>query len=277
MKKLFFLGFLISLLSCANDSDNFNAIGKDQATSLELEEQLQIEPPRTAEPPPPPEFSLEQGSKVIKNGRLQFEVAALNKVKIQVDTLVRTYNAYYEQESYQDQYNRITYNLVIRIPNAKFDAFIRELEQGIGKLVSKNIDAQDVTEEYVDLKIRLDNNLAYLQQYQSILKKATSIKDVLEVQEKIRRIEEEIESKKGRLKFLDAKVNYSTIHLDISELLNQEFINQPPFFRRIGNAFTNGIHSFLDFLVFLVNLWPFVLLLLLIWLFRRRIGGIFRR
>jgi len=281
MLRLFFIGCLITLISCAqeNENANFNTLGKDQAqtTSLELEEDLQMESLNTDEPPPPSEFSLEKGSKIIKNGRLQFEVSSLNKVKTQIDTLIGKYSSYYEEEQYQSHYNRISYHLIIRIPNSKFDSLIVELEQGIGKLVSKNVNAQDVTEEYVDLKIRLDNNLAYLQQYQSILKKATTIKDVLEVQERIRRIEEEIESKKGRLKYLDANVKYSTIHLEISELINQELSSQPNFLRRIDNAFTNGIHSFLDFLVFLVNLWPFLLLLLIIWLLRKRIGAVIRR
>jgi len=42
-------------------------------------------------------------------------------------------------------------------------------------LNAKNISLTDVTEEYVDLNIRLENNLAYLNQYKEILKKAKTI------------------------------------------------------------------------------------------------------
>ena len=73
----------------------------------------------------------------------------------------------------------------------------------MGELKVKNISAKDVTEEYVDLKIRVGNKLAVLAQYKVILQKAISIEEILEVNEKIRRLEEEIESKKGRIRFLD--------------------------------------------------------------------------
>jgi len=138
-------------------------------------------------------------------------------------------------------------------------------------LKSKKVTAKDVTEEYVDLNIRLDNNLAYLNQYKEILRKASSVKEILEVQEKIRNIEEEIESKKGRLKYLDDKVKYSTLNLEITELITSEISNDLNFGRRISNAFNNGIQAFLSFVIGLVNLWPFIILLVLIYWGRKPI------
>lgn len=143
------------------------------------------------------------------------------------------------------------------------------LENGIGVLTSKHVNAQDVTEEYVDLNIRLENNLAYLEQYQSILKRTKSIQEVLEVQEKIRRIEEEIDSKKGRLKYLNDNVKYSTLTLEISELISREMTNKPNFGRRVANAFNTGIQGFLNFTIALISLWPFILLILFLYLVRK--------
>ncbi|MBK8505363.1 MAG: DUF4349 domain-containing protein [Saprospiraceae bacterium] len=166
---------------------------------------------------------------------------------------------------------------MIRVPSESFDPLLGDLEIGVGKLISKNVSSQDVTEEYVDLNIRLDNNLAYLSQYKEILKKAKSIEEILEVQEKVRRIEEEIESKKGRIQFLDDKVNYSTLNLEISELVSSGLSNQPSFVRRMTNAFQNGIDGFLGFILVLVNLWPFLILGLLLVIFRKNIVNLVKR
>ena len=43
-------------------------------------------------------------------------------------------------------------------------------------------------------------------------KKANRIEDIMAVQEKIQRLEEEIDSKEGRLKYLDDQVAYSLYH-----------------------------------------------------------------
>lgn len=223
------------------------------------------------------ESDLKKESKIIKRGNLDFEVSDLKEGKRKVDSLVAKHKAYYEREQFNSDYHRISYSLLIRIPNAKFNTLIEELENDIGKLNAKKINLTDVTEEYVDLNIRLENNLAYLNQYKEILKKAKTIEDILKVQEKIRRIEEEIESKKGRIQFLDNRVNYSTLQLEISELISVKISNQPTFGRRITNAFKNGIDGLLNFTIVMVNLWPFLLIGILLLLFRKQLINLIKR
>jgi hypothetical protein len=262
------------VLSCQNQRTDSNLeLGKYYSPddALELEEELELEPPRTAEPPATPNYSLEKGSKIIKNGSMKFEVTELELAKSKVDTILKTCNGYYENEQFNSYGNRISYSLQLRIPNSKFDSLIAVIEAGVGELNSKNINAKDVTEEYVDLNIRLENNLAYLNQYKEILKKAKSVKEILEVQEKIRRIEEEINSKKGRLKYLDDKVKYSTLHLELTELIKSEISNRPKFTTRLTNAFNNGFHSFLSFVIGLISLWPFLIVILVLILGRKPI------
>ena len=205
----------VFLFSQCSDQDNYLESEKAMGdNSYDMEEQMQS--PRTAEAPPPPETELEKGSKIIKNGNISFEVDDLKNSKSSVDTILKKLNGYYENEQFSSYGNQNNYSLKIRIPNLRFDTLILLLENGKGKLLDKTISAKDVTEEYMDLNIRLTNNLAYLNQYQEILKKAKSIKEILEVQEKIRSLEEEIDSKKGRIKFLNDKVQFSTVMLELS-------------------------------------------------------------
>jgi hypothetical protein len=244
--------------------------------AMMLDEEIEIEPPQTASPPSP-ELDLEKGSKIIKSGSIQFEVDKLELAKSKVDSILKRCNGYYENEQYNSYGNRISYSLQLRIPNGKFDSLITVIENGVGELKSKNINAKDVTDEYVDINIRLENNLAYLNQYKEILGKAKSVKEILEVQEKIRRIEAEINSKKGRLKYLNDKVKYSTLNLQLTELIIQESSSRSSFGRRIANAFNNGVQTFLSFVVGLVNFWPFLILLALLFFGRKPILNLIRR
>ena len=163
----------------------------------------------------------------------------------------------------------MNYNLRIRVQGDKFDSLLALLEEGVGELKVKNISAKDVTEEYVDLKIRLGNKLAVLAQYKVILQKAISIEEILEVNEKIRRLEEEIESKKGRIRFLDDRVSYSELNLRLSQKYEIVLASAPGFGSRVGEAFMSGFNGFLSFVVGLVYVWPFILLIFLSYCFSR--------
>ncbi len=281
MGKLIVIFISIFIFGCQNLQNNESSSSGvyNPAEALEYDEDIEIESPRTVESSPQPEsdFSLEKGSKIIKVGNITFEVNNLDVAKRIIDSLVKTVDGYYENESYKSYGNRITNVFKIRIPNVRFDNLIEALDNGVGKLKSKNISANDVTEEYVDINIRLINNLAYLKQYQTILLKAKSIKEILEVQEKIRNIEEEIDSKKGRLKYLDDNVKYSTLNLEISELATTDLGKNPNFGRRVLNAFNNGGQGFLSFIVLIVNLWPFVLLFVIFYFGRKSLWSKIKR
>ncbi len=220
---------------------------------------------------------LDKGSKIIKTGNLTFEVSDLSQSKVEVDTLINRYGSYYENEQYNAYGNRISYFLTIRIPSEDFDQVLMELEEGVGRLTSKNINTRDVSEEYVDLTIRLKNNLAYLEQYRDILRKANSVQEILEVKEKIRGIEEEIESRKGRLEYLDNQVEYSTLTIEMSELIRHDVSSRPAFGIRVANAFRGGVDLFLRAIVLLVNLWPFLVLFGVLFFFRKKIAILLRR
>ena len=209
-------------------------------------------------------------NQIIKTGYLNFEVDSIKKAKLKVDQILDSVNGYYENEQFHSYGQRNKYQLKIRIPNDRFDTFIDLLEADTGNLLSKNISAKDVTEEFVDINIRLESNLAYLNQYKEILKKAKTIEEILEVQERIRYISTEIDSKKGRLKYLADQVKYSTLSVELTQKVVYKKPSNP-FFSRIANAFENGFNGFLNFLVLIVNLWPFIILGLLIWFSRKRI------
>ncbi|MEM6316656.1 MAG: DUF4349 domain-containing protein [Bacteroidota bacterium] len=266
---------LLLLLSACYQND------KAYSESVELEEyQVGFEPPP---PPPPPSENavtakrqlpevLPKASKIIKDGEVLVEVTNLIAAKVQLDSTLTDYGAYYERENFQQLPYRSVYHLTIRIPSGKFENFLNIIESETGKVVNKTITARDVTDEYVDISIRLQNNKNYLNQYQALLKKASSIKDILEIQEKSRIIEEEIDSRTGRLKYMDDKVRFSTLRLELYQEIEPIKVEKSRnFVAQLGRSFKNGIDGFLDFLLAVVSIWPFILLIGALLYFRKRI------
>jgi len=106
--------------------------------------------------------------------------------------------------------------MTMRVPASSFDPAIEEIKT-LGTLKSQSLQADDVTEEYVDLQARRDALADQLDQYQRIMEKAENVSEILEVQEEIERVQVELDRIDGRLKYLDNRVDYATITVSVHE------------------------------------------------------------
>jgi hypothetical protein len=109
--------------------------------------------------------------------------------------------------------------ITIRIPRGKFDDVLKSIEK-LGDVVHRSITAQDVTDEYVDLEIRLKNARAIRDRLAALLDKA-GVKEAIEIQKELGRVTEEIERMEGRLKLLKDKIAFSTITVSFQPVDSQ--------------------------------------------------------
>jgi hypothetical protein len=216
-----------------------------------------------------------QVSKILKEGAIGCELKDYHKDKAAILALITKYGGYLGSESETKESYRITNDLVIRISSAQFDA----LMNGIGDLASnvdyKRITATDVTEEYVDIQTRLKTKKEVEKRYMEFLSRAKNIEEVLKVENELRVIREEIEAKEGRLKFLNDRVAFSTINLNIYQ--NYDYSGsvskKPGFLNKIGEGLYAGWSGILNFMVMLTYLWPVWLIgggLIFLWIKRRK-------
>lgn len=199
--------------------------------------------------------------KIIKDGNLSIKTNDLNKSKALIDNILKKINGYYETENFNNEYDLKSFNLKIRIPSQRFEKLITEIEEGENEIIDKSINTRDVTSEYFDIESRLSNKRGYLKRYKELLVKANSIKDILAIEEKIRILEEEIESKEGQLKYLSDQIDYSTLDLYIfKEKDNIEKNNEDSFLEKALKSLGNGWKLIVDFLLWLVSIWPFIII-----------------
>lgn len=103
--------------------------------------------------------------------------------------------------------------VVIRVPARRFETALDRIES-FGDVIRRQIEAKDVTEEFRDQTIRLRNLEAVRARLETLLQKADKVKDALEVQRELARITGQIESLKGRLRFLEDRIAFSTISVN---------------------------------------------------------------
>lgn len=246
------------------------AIQKSDNTNLTYEEDLQSDNVKTENLS---NESTVKNKKIIKDGDISVKTNDIYASKKGIDNLLKKLNAYYESEKLQNDDQTISYYLKIRVPSDNFEKLIISIENGKDEILSKSIQAKDVTEEYIDIESRLTNKREYLKRYKELLSKALTVKDIIAIEENIRILQEEIESKEGRLKYLNDQVLFST--LDINLYKEKEFVYKPQpqdkFSERVKKSLSNGWKSVVEFVLWTITIWPYIILLLIAFFVIKRI------
>jgi hypothetical protein len=296
MKNLLTIFVLLFTLYACNEGSSELDVISDESAEVYYSKQMggaSVPPPP---PPPAPEIidvreekyvestemivetdvnspeSNKTEKKIIKDGRIGLEVQHLEPTKQKIDSLVKATRGYYANDRFDDSQYASTFSLKIRIPSAQFENFIGALESYQGTVNYKEIKSRDVTLEFIDLETRLANKRKYLDRYGDLLKRANSVKDILQIENEVRQLEEEIESTVGRLKYLKDQVGYSTLDLVLTKKKEFKFDPEPQdsFFERFKQSLSNGWHAFVNFILLLFRLWPFWLFLPLLIYFIKR-------
>jgi hypothetical protein len=106
--------------------------------------------------------------------------------------------------------------VTLQVPVGSFSAVLKQA-QSLGKTANLSTKATDVTSQYIDLNARLQALQEGRRQYLAIMAKATTIGDILSVQEQIDTIQQQIEQLQGQLNVLTSETSYSTLTVDVNE------------------------------------------------------------
>jgi hypothetical protein len=178
--------------------------------------------------------------------------------------------------------DRTTANLTLRVPAdpATYQTTLDRLRGIAEKVVEEQAQAQDITEEHVDLESRLRNLRATEDSLIALLGRAQRIEDIIQIQRELTNVRGQIEQIQGRKQALERRADMATINLQIRE--------QAAFARggwNPGETAGEAIRSLTEALrgLAIVLIWAVVWLplwggaLLALWLLRRVWRPTFRR
>lgn len=253
------LALFLVALSCDRRPQTLEVEAADEALVESTASLVDVPPTAQVEVP-----------KVIKTANYRIQVDNLDSSVVSLEKILARYRGMMADMNQVSTVRELTNTMVIRVPADQFDALLSEIGKEAIYTSYKRVSTQDVSEEFMDIEIRLKTKKEVRDRYIDILKnKAKTVDDVLKAEEQIRVIQEEIEAKEGRLQWLKNRVAFSTINLEMYQVIpftaEPESMGKKTFMFKVREGLGNGWEMLTLVLLALVNIWPFVVVIGLIY------------
>ena len=185
--------------------------------------------------------------KLIYKANLNMEVEDYGKAQTEIRNLVTMANGYIiEFNENMSQYEQGG-TFILKVPASGFSPFLNKLEQVKHESLQRSIQGQDVSEEYVDLESRLKAKQLMEAQYTEFMKKATKSTDLVAFANELGSIQESIEQIKGRMRYINQNVSFSTVELRVYQtdesIAVKEKKEQGPLLERASDALNGSLNA----------------------------------
>jgi hypothetical protein len=109
--------------------------------------------------------------------------------------------------------------ITVRVPSDRFDEALRQLKLLDGEVVTSNVDAKDVTDQFTDLQARLVAKQAEEQRYLQLFPQAKTVDETLKIDAALGNVRTQIEQLQGQLNLIKNRTEYSTITMSIMPMV----------------------------------------------------------
>ncbi|WP_313638827.1 DUF4349 domain-containing protein [Paenibacillus sp.] len=185
--------------------------------------------------------------KLIYKANLNMEVEDYGKAQTEIRNMVTMANGYIiEFNENMSQYEQGG-TFILKVPATGFSPFLNNLEKVKHESLQRSIQGQDVSEEYVDLESRLKAKQLMEAQYTEFMKKATKSTDLVAFANELGSIQETIEQIKGRMRYINQNVSFSTVELRVyqtdASIAVKEKEEQGPLMERASDALKGSLNA----------------------------------
>jgi len=210
--------------------------------------------------------ALPEARKWIITVNLHAETDDLEALTAALDKTISSMGGFVED---QRIYNGSTYsnrryrnaNFTVRIPAKDVDAFTEEMS-GIANVVSKEKNLEDITLRYVSTESRMKALQTEEARLLEFMEQADTMADLLEIEARLTDVRYELENVTSQLRVYDNQVDYATIYLSIEEVQEYTPVEEPTFWERIREGFSDSLEGLkdgaVDFVVWVITNSPYL-------------------
>jgi hypothetical protein len=123
--------------------------------------------------------------------------------------------------------SRTDNSVTIRVPVARFREALGRVES-LSTVTSRNVQAEDITEAFHDLEVRLANLRSVQARLQQFLARANNVTEALSVEHELERVGQQIDEIEGRMRFLANRAAFSTITVTLTARPQANTVNPNP-------------------------------------------------
>jgi hypothetical protein len=158
------------------------------------------------------------GPEIVETAQLSVEVkkGTFHDQYPIASNVAQKYGGFVESSSTSQGVRSRSGTLLIRVPNASFEAAMNDLRQ-LGTPDGESTSGQDVSSQFVDLEARLRTWEAQESVFLRLMNKAHSINATLQIQRQLQDVQLQIEQLKGELQQLHDQTRMATIDVTIHE------------------------------------------------------------
>ncbi|MBC7721089.1 MAG: DUF4349 domain-containing protein [Pedobacter sp.] len=196
--------------------------------------------------------------KVINEGEIHFKSGNVELTRKSLFTNVKALNGYVSEDRVSNENDKLEYHITVRVPANNFDKLLQCVSKNAVEIESKNITALDVTEEFIDIEARLKTKKELENRYILLLSRANKVEEILSVEKELGILRGDIESTEGRLKYLNSKIEFSTLTIFFYDKNDSSF----NLISKVSDGLQNGWKIFLWIIVAIFNIWPFILIVI---------------
>lgn len=198
--------------------------------------------------------------KLIKTVNMQVETQDFDRLMTSVETRVDELGGYIQN---LDSRNNSTYggknsryaSLVVRIPAGMMDQFVDSVATQ-SNVTQKTLNVEDVTLSYVDMESRKKSLQIEQERLLALLDRAEILEDIITLENRLTSVRYQIESMESQLRTYDDLVDYSTINLNIREVIVYTPVKEMTPWEKMTEGFMESLtdvrDGFVDFGVWFV-------------------------
>ncbi len=251
--------FSIIMVGCTSKtSENLSsasqALEMAQSDSSVITEMYDMDSGATEESSVNGEKLLEPERKIIKSSQLSLETAKFNDVINSLEDMVKSYGGYIasssiDAEGIDNNYQCLRFaSYKINVPSDKLDDFLDESSK-LATVRNKSTSAEDITAQYYDNESRLKSLQIQEERYLEILKTATEVKDIIEIENALTDVRYEIENLTTCLNKISNLVDMATVNINIQEVSQETVAQSVPktLGEKISSSFVNSLKKIKEF------------------------------
>jgi len=203
---------------------------------------------------------------IVYNAQVQLEVQDADKTSTDIAAIAAQFKGYVSGSNLvRDGRGQMSGTVTVRIPAESLDAAQKQIEALGLKVLSRNKNSNDVTDQYTDLNARLTNLTATEADLRKLMDsttaKATKADDILAIYRELTNVRTQIEQIKGQMNLLEKTSALAT--LTISLVPHQEVQVLEPDTWLPNKTAAQALKALVQALQGLANLTIWVLLFLL--------------
>ena len=185
---------------------------------------------------------VEPGRKLIRTVDIHAETENLDRILSDLDAKLSLVGGYVQNKSVRNSGSNRSANLTLRIPADKLDDFVDHIE-GATNILSFNEKAEDITLKYSATESRIKALETQEQRLLELIAKAATLNDLLTLEAKLANVREELETVKSQLIVYDSLIDYSTVNLTVTEVIEYTVEEEPDptAWERIRDGFVGSV------------------------------------